>query len=428
MQVSVEAGEGLERHMIVELPAEQIEEAVTKRLKQIGKTARVDGFRPGKVPMNMLRRRYGGQVLQEVYGEVIESSYQEAVQQQNLHPAGLPKIEPKVTEGQNVFSYIATLEVMPEITLAKLEGTVKRPQAEITEADVEEMLEKLRKQRASWNPVERAAIDGDQVKVSFKGTMEGEAFEGGSAEDVALVLGSKRMIEGFEAGLVGIVREEKRTLELKFPDDYRVEELAGKPVTFEVEVSEVAEQVLPEVDDEFAKHFGAHEGVDKLRQDIRANMERELKQRVWTQVKNQAMELILKYNVIEVPRALVKEEVEALRKQTRSQLKQGAGSIELPDNLFEEQAKRRVSLGLLISEIIKQHKIELDRDRVRRTIEDIAASYEDADEVVKYYLTNRNQMATIENVVMEDQVVEWVLGEVQVEDEPSSFAALTVAG
>jgi trigger factor len=428
MQVSVEAGEGLERRMTVELPAEQIEEAVTKRLKQIGKTARMDGFRPGKVPLNMLRRRYGGQLLQEVYGEIIESSYREAVQQQNLHPVGMPKIEPKVTEGQSVFSYIATLEVMPEITLAKLEGTVKRPTAQVTDADVEEMLEKLQKQRASWNAVDRAAAEGDQVKISFKGTVDGEDFEGGSANDVPLILGSKRMIEGFESGLVGIVKEEKRNLELKFPDDYRVEELAGKPVTFEVEVSEVAEQVLPEVDEEFAQALGAHEGVEKLKQDIRDNMQRELKQRIWGRLKNQAMDLLLNCNPIQLPGALVQEEIKALRKQTRSQLQGGSGSIELPDNLFEDQARRRVTLGLLIAEVIKQQQVELDRDRLRRTLEDYAASYEDADEVIKHYLSNRNQMAAIENIVLEDQVVDWVLEQVQVEDEPTSFAALTAEG
>ena len=334
MQVSVEAGEGLERRMTVELPAEQIEEAVTKRLKQIGKNARIDGFRPGKVPMNLLRRRYGGQVLQEVYGEIIESSYQEAVQQQNLHPVGMPKIEPKAGEDQNVFGYIATLEVMPEITLAKLEGTIKRPVAELTEADVEEMVEKLRKQRASWNAVDRAAAEGDQVKISFKGTMDGEAFEGGNAEDMPLVLGSKRMIEGFEAGLVGMIKEEKRSLELRFPEDYRVEELAGKPVTFEVEVNEVAEQVLPEVDETFAKSFGAHEGVERLKQDIRDNMQRELKQRIWTRLKNQAMDLLYSSNPIQLPSAMLQEEIKALRQQTRSQLQGGAGTIELPDKLW----------------------------------------------------------------------------------------------
>jgi trigger factor len=428
MQVSVEAGEGLERRMTVELPAEQIEEAVTKRLKRIGKTARMDGFRPGKVPMNMLRRRYGGQVLQEVYGEIIESSYQEAIQQQNLQPAGLPKIEPKAGEGQNVFSYIATVEVMPEVTPAKLEGSIKRPVAEVADADVEEMLEKLRKQRASWNAVERPAAEGDQVKVSYQGTLEGEAFEGGSEDDVPLVLGSKRMIEGFEAGLVGMVKAQKRTLELKFPDDYRVEALAGKPVTFEVEVSEVAEQALPEVDEEFAKAFGAHQGVEKLKQDIRDNMQRELRQRIWSRLKNQAMDLLYHSNPIQLPSALVQEEIKALREQTRSQLQGGAGSIELPDNLFEDQARRRITLGLVIGEVVKQNRIELDRERVRRTLEDFATSYEDADEVIRHYLSNRSQMAAIENIVLEDQVVDWILEQVQVEDEPSTFAALTAEG
>jgi trigger factor len=425
MQVSVEAGEGLERRMTVELPAEEVEEAVTKRLKQIGKTAKMAGFRPGKVPMKLLRRHYGGQVLQEVYGQMIESSYQQAVQQENLHPAGMPKIEPQVKEGQNVFSYTATLEVMPEIELAELTGTIKRPVAEITDQDVEEMLDKLRKQRATWKQVERPAAEGDQVKLNFKGLVEGESFEGGAADGVPLVIGSKHMIEGFESGLVGMVKEEKRTLELKFPEDYRVEALAGKPVTFEVEVSEVAEQVLPKVNEDFAREFGAEGGVDKLKSDIRANMQRELDQRISANLKRQAMDLLLSCNVIEIPSALVKEEIQALRNQTRSQVQGGSGTMELPDSLFEEQAKRRVKLGLLMSEIIKQNQIKADRDRVRGKIEEFAASYEDPDEVVKHYLANRNQMAAVENLVLEDQVVDWVLQQVETSDEQSSFSALT---
>ena len=204
MQVSVESGEGLERRMTVALPADQIEEAVTKRLKQIGRTARMDGFRPGKVPIGVLRRKYGGQVLQEVYGDMIESSYREAVQQEKLNPAGLPKIEPNKSDEEGVFSYIATLEVMPEIELAQLDGTIKRPVAEVMDQDIDEMIQKLRKQRASWNAVERAAQQGDQLKINFKGMIDGEVFQGGSASDVPLVLGSKSMIEGFESGLVGV--------------------------------------------------------------------------------------------------------------------------------------------------------------------------------------------------------------------------------
>ncbi|MCU7848528.1 MAG: trigger factor [Candidatus Thiodiazotropha sp. (ex Lucinoma kastoroae)] len=425
MQVSVESGEGLERRLTVELPAEQVEVEVTKRLKKIGRTAKLDGFRPGKVPMNMLRRNYGGQVLQEVYGHMIETSYQAAIQQEKLHPAGMPKIEPKEVTEEGLFSYVATLEIMPEVELAKLEGEIKRPVAEVGDQDIEAMIEKLRKQKATWNNVERAAEEGDQVKINFSGMVDGEAFEGGSAEGVDLVLGSQRMIDGFESGLVGMVKEEKRSIDLKFPDDYQVEELAGKPVTFEVEVNEVSEEILPSLDDDFAKDFGAEGGVDKLETDIRENMERELDQRIKSKIKSQAMDLIYQLNQIDLPNALIEEEIEALRKQTREQMGQGAGSFELPREMFVEQAKRRVTLGLVIGEIIKQNDIQVDNDRVHNTIEEFAASYEQPEEVVKYYYGNQQQLASVQNVVLEDQIVDWVMDQATVSDEQTTFAALT---
>ncbi|MEJ2622572.1 MAG: trigger factor, partial [Candidatus Thiodiazotropha sp.] len=313
MQVSVESGEGLERRLTVELPAEQIESEVTKRLQQIGRTAKLDGFRPGKVPMKLLRRNYGGQVLQEVYGQMIESSYQQAIQQQKLQPAGMPKIEPgESNDDDGLFRYVATVEVMPEITLNALSGEIKRPVAEISDQDVDEMLLKLRKQRVTWSSVDRDAAEGDQVKISFKGTIDGEAFEGGSAENVDLVLGSGRMIEGFESALIGKPKGDKSSIDLQFPENYRVEELAGKPVTFEVEIHDIAEEVLPEVNDEFAKEFGAEEGVDKLLNDVRENMIRELTQRVEARVKDQAMDLLTEQNPIDIPTAMVDQEIEAL--------------------------------------------------------------------------------------------------------------------
>ncbi|MCU7922941.1 MAG: trigger factor [Candidatus Thiodiazotropha sp. (ex Dulcina madagascariensis)] len=428
MQVSVESGEGLERRLIVELPAEQIDAEVTKRLKQIGRTAKLDGFRPGKVPMNMLRRNFGGQVLQEVYGRMIETSYQEAIQQEKLHPAGMPKIEPKEADGEGLFSYVATLEVMPEIALAPLKGEIKRPVAEVGEQDIDEMIEKLRKQRATWNGVERAAEEGDQVRINFKGTIDGDVFEGGSGENVDLVLGSKRMIEGFESGLVGVVKAEKRTIGLQFPKDYHVEELAGKPVTFEVEANQVSEEVLPPVDDDLAKEFGTDEGVDKLKADIRENMQRELSQRIQSRIKAQAMDLVYQLNKIDLPTVLIDEEIEALRKQAREQLGQGAGSFELPREMFEEQAKRRVTLGLVIGEIIKQNDIQVDNDLVREKIEEFAASYEHPEEVIKYYYANQQPLASVQNVVLEDQVVDWVLAQADVSDEQTTFAALTEQG
>jgi len=428
MQVSVESGEGLERRLTVALPAEQVEAEVSKRLKQIGRTAKMDGFRPGKVPMDLLRRTYGGQVLQEVYGHMIETSYQQAIEQEKLSPAGLPRIEPKSGTEEGLFSYVATLEVMPEIEPAKPAGKITRPAAEVTEQDIEEMIQKLRKQRATWSAVDRAAAEGDQVKINFTGRMDGELFEGGSAEDVPLVLGSKRMIEGFEAGVVGMLREETRTLELTFPEDYQAVELAGKPVTFEVEVKEVAEEVLPEVDEEFAREFGSEGGVEKLQKDIRENMERELAQRVHAKIKNQAMNLIYEQNRIELPKALVEEEIEALRKQMRQRLGQGAGSMELPHDMFEEQARRRVTLGLVVGEIIRGNNIQIDNDRVRKTIEDFASTYEQPEEVVKYYYGNPEQLAAVQNVVLEDQVVDWVLQQTEVIEEQTTFAVLTAEG
>jgi trigger factor len=378
--------------------------------------------------MKLLRRNYGGQVLQEVYGQMIESSYQEAIQQEKLRPAGMPKIEPKAGGEEGQFGYVATIEVMPEVELSKLEGEIKRPVAEIAPQDIDEMIEKLRKQRATWQTVERAAAEGDQVKVNFKGLVDGEAFEGGSAENLDLVLGSKRMIEGFESGLVGMVKEEKRSIDLKFPEDYRVEELAGKPVTFEVEVAEVSEEVLPEIDDDFAKEFGASDGVETLKQDVKENMTRELSQRIQARIKSQAMDLILEQNKIDIPNALVEEEIEALRKQARERMGQGAGNFELPREMFEEQAKRRVNLGLVIGEIIKQNEIQVDNDRVRQTIEEYAASYEQPDEVVKYYYGNQQQLAAVQNIVLEDQVVDWVMEQVDVVDDKTTFAALTEQG
>jgi trigger factor len=317
---------------------------------------------------------------------------------------------------------------MPEIEPAKLVGKIARPVAEVTEQDIDDMIEKLRKQRVSWNAVERAAGEGDQVKISFEGKVEGEVFEGGSAENVPLVLGSKRMIEGFEEALVGMIKDEKRTIELKFPEDYRVEALAGKPVTFDVDVSEVAEEVLPEVDEAFAKEFGAEEGVDKLREDIRENMQRELAQRVHNKIKHQAMDLIYEQNKVEVPKAMIDDEIEALRKQTRERIGKGAGSLELPRDMFEEQARRRVTLGLVIGEIIKLNDIQIDNDRVRKAIEEFASSYEQPEEVIKYYYGNQEQLASVQNVVLEDQVVDWVLEQAEVTDEQTTFAALTSEG
>ena len=425
MQVSVESTEGLERRVRVQLPAEKVNAAVEKRLLQLARTVRLDGFRPGKVPMSVVRRRFSGQARQEVFGDLVQSSYFEALAQEKLQPAGEPSIEPLDIPPEEGLGYVATIEVMPEVKLNDLSGVViKRPKVEVTDEDLAAMIEKLRRQRMTWNEVDRAAAEGDQVTINFKGFIDGEAFQGGSAEGVPLELGSNSMIEGFEGGLIGASAGEKRALDLNFPEDYRVENLAGKAATFEVDVLKVAEPNLPEVDEEFAKAFGVAEGgVDGLYSEIRSNMERELAEKVRGVLKEQAMDALLKTNSIEVPGALIKQEAEALRRQTKANLAQsGQGSgMELPVSLFEDQAKRRVSLGLIIAEVIRANDISLDEARVRSKVEEFAQSYEKPQEVIDYYYGNKEQMAGVHNVVLEDQVVDWVLEQAQVEDKASGF-------
>ena len=261
MQVSVESSEGLERRMTVELPAKMINEAVEKRLKEVSRTVKLDGFRPGKVPMSVVRKRFAGEVRQEIFGNLVQSSYFQALAQEKLQPAGEPAIEPIAKPVEEGMAYTAVFEVMPEVTLNDLSNSIiRRPLAEVTEEDLQAMIEKLRKQRTTWNDVEREAGNDDQITINFKGYIDGEAFDGGSADGVPLILGSNNMIDGFEEGLIGAKAAENRTLELTFPENYQSDALAGKAATFEVEISKVAEPVLPEVDDEFVKAFGVTEG------------------------------------------------------------------------------------------------------------------------------------------------------------------------
>jgi len=426
MQVSVESREGLERRMTVELPTEKVNEAVEKRLKEVARTTRLDGFRPGKVPLSVVRKRFSGQVRQEILGDMVQSSYFEALAQEKLQPAGEPSIEP-IDEAAGM-GYVAVFEVMPEVELASLaEVEIKEPAVSVTDEDLQAMLEKLRKQRATWTDVQRGAQDGDQVTMDFKGFIDGEAFDGGSADAVPLVLGSGSMIPGFEEGLAGVESGDERVLDLQFPEDYQSKKLAGKAASFEVKVSNVAEPVLPEINEEFAKAYGVSEGgIEAFHTEIRSNMARELQEKIRSVLKEQAMDALLKVNSLEVPNVLVKQEAKAILEQTKDNMAQSgqASNIELPVSLFEEQAQRRVTLGLIIGEVIKQHKIELDEDRVRQKVEQFAQSYEDPQEVIDYYYANKQQLASVENVVLEDQVVDWVLGQARVEQSETGFDEL----
>ena len=423
MQVSVETLEGLQRKMTVQLPAEKVNEIVDNKLRTIAKQVRLDGFRPGKVPLKVVKQRFGDHARQEAYGELIQSTFYEAATGEKLNPAGEPKID--VKDDESGFSYTAEFEVVPEVRLNDIAGaTLERTTAEVADADVDEMLEKLRKQRVTWNKAERAAQDGDQVTVSFIGKVDGEEFEGGSAQNVPIELGSGRMIEGFEQGILGASAGEERTIYVDFPDDYQAENLAGKPATFEITVSEVAEPVLPEMDDEFAKAFGVEEGgLDKLRADIRENMERELSQKLKSQNKEKVMDLLLETNEFTVPQAMIDSEAQRLKEETKQQM-QGQSSVDLPLDIFREQAERRVKLGMLVAAIVDEHKIEVDEERVRSTVDDFAASYESPQELKDWYYADNERLNPVRNLVLEDQVVDWVASQVNVVDKQSSFQEL----
>ncbi len=430
MQVSVEAKEGFERCMTVEVPAEQVNKEVEKRLKKIASQARLDGFRPGKAPVSVIRSRYDGQVREELFREMLQSTYLEALSQEKLQPAGKPRIEPLERSPQEGFGYTATFEVMPEVVLKEMaDVTIKRPVARVEETDIDEMVEKLRMQRAAWVQVDRAAEDGDQIMINFKGYIDDKPFEGGSADNVPLRLGADQMIDGFEAGLVGIKAGESRTLELTFPEDYQAANLAGKAVRFEVEATKVSISELPEIDEEFAKIFSQTGNIAGLRGEIRANMERELKLRINAKVKEQAMQALLDTNNLEVPAALVEEEAAELRKQAEREIAKNAAADspeqEVPLEAFMDSAKRRVSLGLIMGEVIKANNLEVDADRLKEKVEQVAADYEDPKKVVDWYYSNKEQLSQLENVVLEEQVVDWVLGQVKVENEQTSFAGLT---
>lgn len=423
MQVSVETTAGLERRMTVQVPEERIASEVDNRLRQLARTTSIKGFRPGKVPFKMVQQRYADQVRQEVLGDVIQSTYFEAVTQQKLRPAGYPSFEPKSLEQGKGIEYVATFEIMPEIELAGFSGvTIEKPVAAVTDADVDAMLDTLRKQNAGWHAVERGAADGDRVTIDFLGTIDGAEFQGNKGENVPVTLGGKRMIAGFEDGLVGAQAGEERTLDLQFPDNYGYKEVAGKPVQFKVSIKQVEEPLLPELDDAFAAKFGVEGGISALRGEVRANMERELEQRLSNLVKQQVMDKLLEINDITVPQALIMQESQALAQQMRENMQLPADkSGSLSPSMFEEQAKKRVTLGLVLAELVQRHNLKVEADALRRKVEQMAAGYDQPEEVVKWFYADKRRLGEVESLALEERVVEWVLGQVQVTEKSQGF-------
>ena len=411
MMVTVESTGTLERRMRVELPAERIEKEVESRLKSVGKTAKIKGFRPGKVPAKVVRQRFGTQVRQEVLTELMGQSYRDAVVQENLSPVANPKIEPELSDKSDGFAFVATFEVLPEFTLQGLDKIeVTRPDIDISDEDCDDMLENLRKQKATWETVKREAVEGDRVVVDFDGTLKGEPIEGGTGKEVPVVLGEGQMLPGFEKGLTGVKADEEKSFKVKFPKDYHIEELAKKQVEFTVKVHRVEEQELPVLDDSLAEIYGVAEGgLKRLRQDVFENMEREAEQKVRNDVREQAMTGLLEANAIEVPKSLLQQEAHSMQHDAMRQLGIEDHDQAPPIDNFTESAEKRVRLSLLILRLVEDNGIALDASRLRERVEQICAGYENAEEMVTAYLGNPQVMARIEPLVMEEQAVEWII-------------------
>ena len=420
MEVSIENTGGLSRRMTVQIPAERVDQEVDSRLKSMSQTVRLDGFRPGKIPMKVIEQKYGQQVRLEVIDQVVNSTLQDAFSQENLRPAGTPDVEPRASLAGQPLEYVATFEIFPELTTGvQYSFSVVRPLIEIGDNDVQEMMENLRKQRATWNEVKRTAATDDQVTIDYEGKVDGNAFAGNKAEKMPVVLGSNSMIPGFEEQLIGVSAGEEKTLDITFPEDYPSTEVAGKAAKFDVKVHSVSEMVLPEMDDEFATAFGVSEGgMQALTDEIRNNMARELKGLIRSKMKSQVFDGLLLNNPVEVPQSLIESEIMALQQQE--------GNQGLDASALQENAEKRVKLGVIVSEIAKQNQIQLDPDRVRELVETIASSYEKPEEVVQWYYGNQDMLSGAQSAVIEEQVVEWVVDHsgIDVNDEKTTFLAL----
>lgn len=430
MQVSVETTGNIGRRMTVALPAARVEQEYSARLKRVSQTARFPGFRPGKAPLKMVEAQYGRKLMDELTGELIESSFREAVTSEGLRPAGGPVLERKVAERGRDFEYTVLFEIYPEIEHLDIAGKrIERPAVSVDDADVTRTLQSLRKQRVDYRPVERAAASGDQLTIDFIGRLDGVPFEGGQASDYRLVLGESALIPGFEDGLKGMRAGEDRTLDLRFPDDYRNTQLAGKTAQFGVTAKAVAEPVLPEIDAEFARQLGIADGnVDTLKREIRANLEREMADRIRTGVRDQVFAALLEINDFDVPQALVQSEIGQLMQQMQTNLSgQGLSADMAPRDpaAYQDQARRRVRLGLVLAEFVKRHKLTADAPAVRARVELMAASYEVPQNFIDWHYAQPGRLAEIESLVLEEKAVGQLLEGAELVDKPMSFEELT---
>ena len=411
MQVTVESTGALERRMRVELPAERIKQEVDSRLKTVGRTAKLKGYRPGKIPPKVVRQRYGKQVREEVLSELMQKSYTDAVMQENLNPAGGPKIEPETSKDSDSFAYVATFEIMPKVELANLDKLeIEVPEVSIGKKDLDDMILKLRKQKATWEAVERDSAEGDRVVVDFVGTLKGEAFEGGSGNEVPVVLGEGQMLPDFEKALFGIKAGDEKSFKVKFPKDYHSENLAGKKVDFAITTHRVEQEILPEVDDDLAAAFEVKEGgIERFIKDVKENMRRESDAKIKNDVREQVMTLLVEANPIDIPQTLKHQEMHSLQHDAMQRMGIEDHDQAPPIENFAEIGEKRVRLSLLISQLVTDQEMTVDDAKVRERVEEMCAGYENAEDMVNMYLGNPQVVQQVQPMVLEQQAIDWLL-------------------
>ena len=420
----------LERRLDLSVVIADLDKEIDQRLKRMGKNVKMPGFRPGKVPFNIVKQQYGYEAHMDALNEALEKAFKEAVKAQQMRVAGNPKIEPKKTESETHLEFTATFEVYPEIKVADLkEVEIERPVLEVGATELENTLNVLRKQRVSYEPVDRAAAKGDRVTIDFLGKKDGVPFQGGEAKDYPFVLGEGTMLADFENAVTGMKAGESKTFEMTFPTEYHAKDLAGQAVTFDISVKQVSEPILPEIDAEFAKSLGIADGdTEKMRAEIETNLKREVKSRLKSRVKNQVMDALLKTNPIDVPAALVEIEIDQLIQNARHDMEQRSGKklkdFPIQREWFTDQAKRRVSLGLVLSEIVKANELHAKPEQIKAVVEEAAQSYEHPEEVVRWYYAQPQRLAEIEGLVIEDNVVDWALASAKVLDKAITFDEL----
>jgi len=430
MQVSLTATGGLERRLEVAIPAAEVDGEVAQRLNRISRTARLKGFRPGKAPIAVIRQQYGDQVQSEVINDLMRSSFSEAVAREKLNPAGGPRIEPIAMGPGSDLKYAAIFEVLPEVRLKPVADlAIEKPIASVSDSDLEAMVDTLRKQRPAFNAVERGAAANDRVTVDFTGTIDGEEFDGGNGKDVPIALGAGRVMKEFEDALLGAKPGDAREFQATFAADHANKKLAGKQAKFKVNVTTVEEQVPAALDEAFAKSFGIADGnLDSLRNEVRANMERELGEAIRQKMRTQVLDGLYTSNPLELPRQMVEETIQELQAEMLRRAGVRDAKQLPPRQPFEEPARRRVALGLLMSEVVRNAGIQVSREAVQEKLNELAASYSNPDEVRRAYLQNAEMMRQIESQVLEQQAIEWVLGQAKVTEKPATFSDLTKFG